>query len=150
MNFRFITSSEKKQIIEKLNEQFGIEELPYLLGETGKEKIRAFSGSFSKDEILQLAQIANIEIIGMYIIKREHGLRLSFDATQILSKEIKDNIVDITPDQREAWLRGEDLDISAQHGTVLIRQNNDFLGCGKSTGVKIINHVPKERRRRHR
>ncbi len=185
MNVHFLSSAEKKELLAQLEEQFGIEELPYLLIETGKERIRAFSGALSKEELLDLAQLVNIEIIGLYIVRREHDVRLSFDATQLLNKQLKRNIVDITDEQLALWIRGHDLDTSrtlernlpasaeskpfstvlknpkqapdfnpqvldtaAPRGTVIIRHNADFFGCGKSTGSRIANHVPKERRLR--
>ena len=45
MNIKFISSGEKKKLLRELNEKFGISKLPYLLFETGKEKIRGFSGT---------------------------------------------------------------------------------------------------------
>ena len=146
MKVRFIRSSEKKRIESALKEQFGISKLPYLLLETGKEKIRAFSGALSKEELLDLAQLVNIEIIGLYIVRKEHDIRLSFDATQLLNKQLKKNIVDITDEQLALWIRGHDLETAGPRGTVIIRHGSDFFGCGKSTGERIINHVPKERR----
>ena len=44
-----LTSSDKKKILEQLNNQFGITELPYLLIQFGQEKIRVYSGILSKD-----------------------------------------------------------------------------------------------------
>ena len=146
MNIHFIKSSGKKEIVAKLEEQFGITNLPYLLIESGKEKIRAFSGSLSKDEIAKLTEIVNIESIGLYVIKQEHDLRLSFDATQILKEQITKNIIDISKEQYEQWINGQDLQIQAQKETLIIQYKDDLLGCGKSTGDKITNHVPKERR----
>ena len=137
MNIRFIKSSEKKQIIEKLREQFGIENLPYLLIETGKEKIRAFSGSLSKEEIIKIAQIANVELI---------DLRPSIDATHILASQITKSTINLTEEQAQQWLKGYDLEISTQRGTVVLKYNDDTLGCGKSNGERIFNHVPKDRR----
>lgn len=146
MNIRFIKSSEKKEIIDKLKKQFGIEKLNYLLIETGKERMRAFSGSLSKDEIMELSEIANIEIIGLYILRQEHDLRLSFDATQLLAKQITKNIVNISEEQYKEWIRGFDILEKAPSETVVISYNGDYIGCGKSAGDKIANHVPKERR----
>lgn len=146
MNLHFIKSGEKKELLAQLHEQFGISELPYLLLESGKEKVRAFSGSLSKDEIAELSRLVNIEGIGMYLLKREHDLRLSFNATQLLSSQITKNIIGISEEQAKEWLRGEHLDISTAKGIVLIRHGSDFLGCGISTGERILNHVPKERR----
>lgn len=146
MNIRFIKSSEKRQIIEKLKEQFGIENLPYLLIETGKEKIRAFSGSLSKEEIIKIAQIANVELIGIYFIKKEIDLRLSIDATHLLANQITKNIIKLTKEQAQQWLKGYDLDMPAPRGTLVLKYNEDTLGCGKSNGERIFNHVPKNRR----
>ncbi len=146
MNIHFIKSSEKKEIVEELSESFGITELPFLLIESGKEKIRGFTGSLSKDEILQLGQIAYIEGIGLYLIRKEESLRLGFDATQLLSGQITKNIIDIDEKQAHEWLKGQDIEIQAPRGTVVVRCGKDFLGCGKSTSERIINHVPKERR----
>ncbi len=168
MNAHFLTSSEKNKLLAELEHQFGITSLPPVLLETGKEKVRAFSGSLSAEELLSLSRSVNIEIIGLYVARKEHDvknldfpvlehdresrpqdsrrLRLSFDATQVFSSQLSKNIVDITEEQRVQWIRGQDLEIKAQKGTLVIRCDQDFLGCGKSTGDKIINHVPKERR----
>ena len=139
---------EKRRITEKLNEQFGISKLPYLLIRTVKERIRAFSGSLSKEEITILAQITNIEIIGLYLLKEEKNntFRLSLDATHILKDKISKNLIALDDQQTLLWLKGNDLNIPANRGVVILKQNNDFLGCGISTGEKILNHVPKDRR----
>jgi NOL1/NOP2/fmu family ribosome biogenesis protein len=146
MNIEFIKSNEKNEIIEKLNEQFGISELPYLLIWTGKEKIRAFSGSLSKDEIMELGKIARIELIGAYLIKDEGLYRLSFDAPLMLKEQISKNIADINDEQLAQWIRGNNLELVAPQGVVVIKHNNDFIGCGKSNGNTIFNYIPKDRR----
>lgn len=148
MNIRFIKSPEKREIVEQLNTQFGISELRPLLIESGKEKIRGYTGSLNKDEIIEIAQLANVESIGLYMIKKEHDLRLSFDALHLLKEQISKNVIKINEEEYNLWIRGFDLPIKAQKGTLAISYNNDFIGCGKSDGEKIINHVPKERRLR--
>ena len=152
MNIRFVKSSEKKQILQDLNEQFGIEKLNYLLIEAGKEKIRGFSGSLSKEEIQELGRIVNIEVIGLYLIKKERSksgkqeLRLSFDSPTLFKTQIAKNIVDIDDNQLSLWIRGNDLDLESPEGAVIIKHNDDFIGCGRSNGLKIFNYVPKDRR----
>jgi len=148
MRIDFIKSSEKRRIVEALNQQFGIESLPYLLIQSGKEKLRAYSGHLSKDEILSLSEIAYIDSIGIYLIRMEFSARLSFDATHLLASQLKKNIIEINESQAKEWLRGFDLGIQKPSGTYIVKFENDFLGCGKSNGEKIINHVPKERRLR--
>jgi len=59
--------AEKEKILAKLREQFGIEELNYLLIKQGKERIRAFSGSLSREELEKLGESVNIETLGTYL-----------------------------------------------------------------------------------
>ncbi len=146
MNIRFIKSNEKRKILESLNDQFGISELPYLLISTGNERIRAFSGSLSKEEIEELGKIARVELIGTYFLKEEGLYRLSFDSPLLIKDEIKKNIVEINDEQFHDWIRGFDIQIEAPQGVVVIRYNGDFIGCGKSNGKTIYNYVPKDRR----
>ena len=45
------------------------------------------------------------------------------------------------------WLKGTDMNIESElNGYVLIRNNGDFLGCGKLKNGKLLNYVPKARR----
>ena len=143
---RFIRSSEKKRIIEQLNEQFGISKLPYLLLGVGKEKTRGFSGSLSKEEIMQISKLVNIELIGLYMLKEESDYRISFDAINLLQQQITKNIVEINDSEYERWIRGHDIEKPCQTGSVAIKYKSDFLGCGKSNGKIIFNYVPKDRR----
>lgn len=148
MNIQFIKTPEKRRITEKLNEQFGIEKLPYLLIESGKEKIRAFSGSLSKEEILILANLTNIENIGLYFLKKENEieLRITLDAIHLIKNQINKNVIEINDQQLQDWLRGKDLDLAIPWGVYIVKHNNDFIGYTKSTGSKLINFIPKERR----
>lgn len=146
---KFIKSGEKKRIVRELEEQFGITKLPYLLIETGKQKIRGFSGTMTKEEIRELGEIANVEIIGVYLIKKERKLRLSLDGIMILKDQISKNVVEINDEQLELWLRGKNLDIKKENGVYVVKYGDDFLGCGISDGKKLINHIPKERRIRN-
>jgi len=151
MKFHYIKSSEKKKLLAQLKEQFGITKLPYLLIETGKEKVRGFSGNLTKEEIKALWNATNIEIIGMYLFKKEkrEKLRLSLDASHILKNQITKNIFELSDKQLEDWIRGRDITAEAPEGILAIKHNSDFIGNGLSTGQKIINHVPKERRIRN-
>ena len=144
---KIIYSSEKKEIIKKLNEQYGISKLPYLLLRFGEDKIRIYSGSLSNDELNTLAANLRIENIGLYFAKQEKdGIRLTLDGIQVLKEQITKNILELTDKQAEEWLRGFDLDIKTGRGFKILKNNNEFLGCGKSTGDRITNFVPKERR----
>jgi NOL1/NOP2/fmu family ribosome biogenesis protein len=146
----FIKSKEKTSIIGELQKRFGITNLPFLLLRGGKEKIRAFSGSLSKEEIEKLSEVIRIELIGSYLLKNEHEneYRLSFDSCHTLKDQIIENIIELDEEQFQLWIRGHDLDIKKERGTYVISYNGDFLGCGKSNGEKLFNYVPKDRRLR--
>ena len=148
MNIKFIEKSEKREIISKLEEQYGISELPYLLIMIGKEKIRAYSGSLSKVEIMQLGKSVNIELIGIYLMKIEKdGIRLSHDATSLLKDRITKNILDINDEQAKEWLKGDDIFTDNKNfGYFVLRNKGNLIGCGKLSQGRIVNFVPKERR----
>lgn len=147
MNIHFIKSSEKKKITAELEIQFGIKKIHYLLIETGKDKIRGFSGHLSKEEIKSLSQLTNIESIGVYLLKKEFDYRLSIEATHLLKEQITKNILEINDLQLQQWLKGQNLEIKTKNkNTLVIQHNQDFIGCGKSNTEKIFNYVPKDRR----
>jgi len=142
-----IKSSEKKKIIKQLNEQYGISELPYLLLQFGKEKIRIYSGNLSKEELITLDKQLKIENIGLYAMKTERDqLRLTLDGIQILKDQITKNILEVNDEQTQDWFRGKDLDIKSDNNFKILKNQEDFIGCGKSTEERIINFLPKERR----
>ena len=144
---KIINSSEKKEILEKLNYQFGIKNLPYLLIRFGQDKIRLYSGNLSKDDIKNLDKNTKIDNIGLYFAKIQNdGIRLTIDGVQLIKNEITKNILEINDETAIKWLRGNDLDIKTDKSFKIIKNNNEFLGCGKSTEDKITNFVPKERR----
>jgi NOL1/NOP2/fmu family ribosome biogenesis protein len=144
---KLITSKDKKKIIEQLNKQYGINEIPYQLIMFGKEKIRIFSGEIGRENLNIFDRELRIENAGLYIIKEESdGLRLTFDALSIFKNQITKNILEIDDKNAEEWLKGNDLQINADKGFKVLKNNHEFIGCGKSTGEKITNFVPKERR----
>jgi NOL1/NOP2/fmu family ribosome biogenesis protein len=95
----------------------------------------------------------NISSVGMYfgeIIREEH-IRLSIEGSQLVGPSATKNVVELGDSEAREWLRGIDIDKKLDtKGFVIIRHRNkfgdDFLGCGKSMGDKILNYVPKARR----
>lgn len=144
---KIIRSTPKKKILAQLNEQFGITKLPYLLLRFGKEKLRAYSGNLSAEELNKLDSELRIENIGLYFVKEQiDGLRLTFDGIQLFKNQITKNILDLNDKQANEWLRGQDLNIQTDRAFKILKHKNEFIGCGKSTGERITNFVPKERR----
>jgi len=142
-----LPSSQKKKILKQLNNQFGITNLPYLFLQFGKEKLRVYSGNLSKPELTDLDKNTRIENIGLYFAKiQPDGIRLTLDGIQLVKDQVTKNTLEINNNQAEEWFKGNDLDIQSDQAFKILKNNNEFIGCGKSTGNRITNFVPKERR----
>ena len=149
MPAEILNKKEKEKILEPLQERFGIEKLPYLLLKTGREKIRGFSGHLSREELKHLMDAVVVEIIGIYLLKEDkhEAFRLSLDGVHLLSSSLKKNILDISDEQAAHWLKGEDIEVDKElFGFYVIKNNSDFLGCGKASQGRLVNFIPKERR----
>ena len=148
---KVLSSSEKKKILEKLKQEFGIENLPFLLIKFGKERVRAYSGSLSREELQKLDRETRIESAGIYLL-HDYGdeLRLSIDALHLLKNQITKSIVNLNKEQADSWFKGQDvfLDSDISAGFKILKFAEDFIGCGKATpdGKIIKNYMPKERR----
>src|SRR3989344_2264746 len=144
--FSFMKSSAKRRLISKLNERFGISELPYLIIETSSGKYRAFSGSLTKEEIAQLNLATNIEIIGINLLKERDGIELSFDSLSLLQEQISSNVIEINKEEYEEWSRGNSIVFNSKQGEKVVKFSDYLVGFGKSNGERILNYVPRERR----
>ena len=147
-----LSNQETKEILSKLNEQFGIQKIPGRLIKIGKERIFLFNGDFLDEQIKNLEKIVFIEKIGIYIgaIFLPTGeIRLSIEGTQIFKDQITKNIFEINEEKFGNWMQGEELDIqTGLKGIIVIKYKNNFLGCGKASENKIGNFIPKSRRLR--
>ncbi len=157
-SIKMVYQKEKKEILEKLS-YFGITKLPFLLTESGKEKIRGYSGMLSAEKILELDKKVGIELIGLYLFHNyPDNIRMSFDAISALKSQITKNILEITDEQAQEFLKGHDIALSKQEhesrkqqgekaGFKIIKNQDDLLGTGKLTEEgRIVNYMPKERR----
>lgn len=147
MNVEFYDSKKRKKLLADLNEQFGVYEIPRILFETGKEKIRGFSGDLTIDELYSLDRLANIEFMGMYLMKYEFShLRLGFDCALLLKNQLSKNVVVLDDKQTDSWMNGKSLELGLSKGMYVVGNGIDTFGCGFSDDHILINFVPKERR----
>lgn len=156
MTLQILDKTKKKKFIEKIS-YLGIEKFPYLLLKIGAEKVRAFSGSLSVDEIIRISSEIRVEGIGIYFGKETRDeTRLTMDAIHILKNQITKNIVEINEVQEKDWFLGKGIELTAEQsekyknlvGFVVIKSEDDLLGTGKISQDKkrISNFLPKERR----
>ncbi len=90
-----------------------------------------------------------INSMGLYFGELKDGrLRLSIEGSQLIGPHASKNVVNITKKEMMDWLRGMDLqkDCESCSGFVIVKCNDDFLGCGSYYEGKIKNFVPKTRR----
>lgn len=151
--------NDKERLLKKL-EYYGIKKLPYLLTKSGKEKIRGYTGSLTTNEITKLNEEVTIELLGLYLFHDYHdNMRLSFDAISALKDQITKNILEISNEQAEEFLKGRDVLLTKEDqekftktneslGFKIISNNKEFIGTGKLTADRIVNYMPKERRLR--
>jgi len=149
---KLLNKKEEKEIIDKLDNQFGIKQIPGKIFMRGKQRLFLYLGSFDEENIRELEKIVFVERAGVYFGKiEEYGIRLSIEGTQIMKEEITKNIVELKKDEMETWMMGHEvLKKSGFRGFVIMKYKSDMLGTGKASTEKITNFIPKSRRLRDR
>tara|TARA_B100000315_G_C14292806_1_gene458186 strand:+ start:91 stop:555 length:465 start_codon:yes stop_codon:yes gene_type:complete len=149
-HLRILNKNEKKEVENKLNKQFGINEIPQDIVMRGKDKMFLFSGNFTENQMRKLEKITLIERVGAYFAKRDertNDIRLSIEGTQLLKSEIKKGLFEIDEEQTKDWMKGRELNIkTGEKGFLVLKHKDDFLGTGKASEEKIGNFIPKSRR----
>ena len=147
---KILNQKEKAEIESQLKEQFGISKILGKIFMRGEERLFLFSGDFDESRIKSLEKVAFMERVGIYFAKKEKDrkeIRLSIEGIQALQNEIIKNIFEIPDEMVEQWMSGRELNIkTGMKGFIVIKNKNDFLGCGKASEEKIGNFIPKNRR----
>lgn len=149
---KIFNEKEKKEVAEKLNEQFGIKNVPGIITMRGKERFFLFTGNLEKSEIEKLRYIIPIESVGVYFAKIQGvAIRLSIEGVQLLKGQITKNVFEINESQMQEWMSGNELPIkTGKHGFIIMKHKDDFLGTGKASEEKITNFISKSRRLKNR
>ena len=92
-----------------------------------------------------------IEKVGLYFGEiADDEIRLSIEGAQIIGPIAKKNIVELSDGEVKVMFHGNDLikkDIGQdKRGFVILKNNSDFIGCGRVRGEEILNYIPKTRR----
>lgn len=146
MCMKVLTTNEKNEILTRMNEDYGISELPLIL-QFGKEKLRMYTGIVSQKIMEQLDNDLRIEAAGLYLAREQDTrFRIALDAIHLLKHQLKKNILEVDKDKAMDWMRGFSLPTTEKGNFKIIKFNDYWLGCGKNADGKIQNNVPKERR----
>ena len=87
-------------------------------------------------------------------------IRLSIEGSQILGEFARKNVIEISDGLMKLWIRGYDVEVKTKNSSgeketkdesslsayVIVKNNNDFFGCGRLKEGNILNHIPKSRR----
>ncbi|MAG47265.1 hypothetical protein CL617_01550 [archaeon] len=147
-NLKQLSNKEKKLLIKKIELQYGISSLKidFLFFKNNDNKIYVINKEFRELNSEKL----NISVLGMYFAKFDRELRLTTEGCQLLGKFVKKNILELNEEQSNEWLQGHDLEglnfKDVDETFIILKNNEDYIGCGKHTKNKILNYVPKERR----
>lgn len=149
---KILSKNEKREIEKKLNEQFGVKEIPGMLIKFGKDRIFFYSGNLKENEIRKIESELPIERIGVYFARILNDFpKLSIEGTQILKEQISKNVFELDEIQSKNWMSGRDLNlVSQQKGFLVMKYKEEVLGCGKASENKISNFIPKMRRLKNR
>jgi NOL1/NOP2/fmu family ribosome biogenesis protein len=140
---KFLNSKDLKKINLVINNQWDVE-LPKDKAFLITEKNRVYMVNREIEKIGDL----KFDSTGLYFGTYENGyLRLSIEGSQIIGPLTKKNIIELDENIFKDWMGGKDLEFKSEiKGPVIIKNKNDYYGCGISTGNIILNFVPKERR----
>lgn len=143
---KILNSREKKKLLEELSATYGIKPLKmdYVFLQNPKGRIYITNRDIEKIPLEKL----RINSIGLYFAMQDKpGLRLSVEGSQIIGKLATRNILELTEEQAQEWFSGRDIEVASNlQGFVLIKHQDDFLGCGNLSNGILHNYLGKERR----
>lgn len=143
-HLKILNSKEVKEVTKLLKEQFGFDEkLSFVFLRSNKDKLYVINREIEMVELEKL----RIDALGLYFGKLEHGLRLSIEGSQIVGPKAKKNIIHINTEEFDSWLKGKDFEVKTDcKGLVLVKYEEEFVGCGRIKNDVLMNFVPKARR----
>ena len=163
MKIQIMDRAKKKKFIAGLSD-LGMKKIPELLIKSGRERIRAYSGDLSTEQIMEIWRLLPIEGIGLYVGKdmvNRNGvreIRLSLDGMHAWKEQLTERIFVLNEEQEKNWFLGKNVELSdkqkMEDGFVSVKSadGKDFVGTGKigGDGKMLFGFLPKERRRKER
>jgi len=145
MELHILNSKEKKNLSKLIKKQFGCDFIfDYEVFINTKNKIFILNKDVSKIDLDEL----RINSLGLYFGELNRSeLRLSIEGSQLIGTLAKKNVLTLNFEEARKWMKGEDFSVDSNlEGFVIVKNKDDFLGCGRIVNKKLLNYVPKERR----
>lgn len=135
----------EQEVWNLLKTQFGISQPDnYRLLRSGRKRIRLIS----KAAFPLISKVPCTGHVGLYFAEyTPNAIRLTMDGAQLIGSFATKQIVTLTKDQAEAWLQGVSIEYKDErHDFVIVKHNEDILGCGRLSDGILHSYVPKSRR----
>jgi len=144
---KFMNSKERKRMFLYFEERFCIprqafDDYHFL---ENKEKIWICSKEMPGIDFRNL----RVEGIGMLFGRKGINIKPTTNMVQLFGKAVGKNILTLNNEQKEQFIQGLDilnLKANVEPGYVMVKHNNDFLGCALYKEEYLKNQVPKQRR----
>ena len=139
---KILNKKEIREIQGLIKEQFDVDfEFSDVVLKDNNDKVYLISNDFKDVELT-----VRINSMGLYFCKIQNGrIRLSIEGSQLVKG--KKNVIEIEDSEVKKWLMGEELKTEKDlKGFVIIKNKNDYLGCGEAKEGRILNYVSKDRR----
>ena len=143
-NLKILNSKEIKKILDVIKKQFCADfKHDYVFLMNVKNKIYIVNRDIERVDLSKL----RVNSYGLYFGEfRGDELRLSVEGSQTIGPLARKNVVELDEKETKNWFKGNDLDVKHDRVFVILKSGEDFIGCGKSLGDKILNYLPKIRR----
>lgn len=145
MTLRILKRKQHKELVASLNAQWECEldfgDYAFVL--TPKEKVFLANKEIFEVDLSSL----RVNSIGMYFAEVKKELRLSIEGAQLVGPYATQNVVDLSDEQLQQWFKGDDFPFEGEFtGFVILRHNEDYVGCTKIKDGMLLNFCPKSRR----
>src|SRR3989338_714104 len=127
-NLKILNKKEIRKIIGLIKKQWGCNiDLDYAFLMNNNNHIFIVNKEISRIDLAKL----RINSIGLYFAElNNEELRLSIEGSQIIGASAEKNVLELTEEEAKQWLKGNDLEKETDLSNfVIIKHNNDFLGC---------------------
>ena len=144
---RILNTRKKKEIFNELKQTYGFDKkLEGDLFLSQNQNLFLLTGGREVIEKGQERQL-RIDKAGLYIgTLADDGVKLTVEGSQLIGPDANKSVLEISDEQLEPWVTGEDLEFQGEEGYYIVKHKNDFLGCARAKKNIAQNLVEKNRR----
>jgi len=149
MKLKPLNRRDASKILEQIGSEYGCDAKKLLIDDytffiSDKDKIYIINNNIKEVDLEKI----RVNSFGLYFCELNRGnVRLSMEGSMIIGKHATKNLLEVNDSTSRDWLKGVDIESNQEFdGFVIVKHNNDYIGCGKYKENKILNYVTKARR----